>query len=1105
MAMDELNGLVIQQYVIHDLIGQGGMGDVYRGVDTTTERSVAIKVLKAEAIAEQPAHLARFIREGDLLRQLNHPNIVKVLATIEQDGLHYIVMEYVGGGSLRDLLDEQPRLPVKRALAIALELSDALTRAHHLNIVHRDLKPTNVLLAEDGTPRLTDFGIAHLAGTAHVTQEGALIGTPHYLSPEAINQQELDGRADIWAFGVVLFEMLTGQHPFVGDTLTGLVIAILQQATPDLEELRPDTPVALVDLVYRMLEKDRNSRMPSVRLVGAELEAILHGTATGSHVVKTESIPGSDAASRFGTPTPPVKGTTKHNLPMEATPFVGRNDEMAELARLFADDAVRLITILGPGGTGKTRLALEAAAAQLDKFTHGVYFVPLASLCVQCPDDDLVATVADVVGCQFREEDRPGSLRPGNNHERQLLDYLSQRSILLVMDNFEHLLSAAGLVTRILQAAPGVRVLTTSRERLNLQEETLIRIKGMDFPDEGISENVLDYSAVKLFIQSAQRVRPGFALTTDETYAARMGRLMQSTQHDPSGVTFAADELTYVARICRQVRGMPLGILLAAAWVEMLSPEEISREIDQNLDFLETEMRNIPDRHRSIRAVFETSWGQLSEAEHTLFMQLSIFRGGFTREAAQRVTGTGLRVLMSLVNKSLVERTPDGRYEIHNLLRQYAAERFDSSPGARDQMRDRHCGYYTELLYQQTIPIRKGNHQTALIEIENLRTAWGWAIETGNIAAIKKSLPGLAALYDTQTWYQEAKTTMDRAVEVLRMTRPRGEQGITYGQALAFQGATYNQLNMPKEGSALMQQSMAILRRLRARRELAQVQMIAVTSGVFQDIVEERKALKESIEVFRELDMQLDLAQTLGILGMSYYRQNEIHEAQVSFEEAYRVFARNSARIGMAWTQSMLGLVIAAAGDYEKARSYFQESLAMWQTLGRPSGIGGVFTSWGIAAWTHGDYSEAKDMLEEALAVFRESGNVWHTANGLNNLGHPTVELGQYDEALSYYREALELTRGQDIEIFPAVFLEAIIGIANITGKSAIAGGQEQAVAWLTMVCDHPLLTPEIRTIAVRYLADLKAKLRPEDYTAAMERGKRQELEDVIAKLLAEV
>ena len=325
----------------------------------------------------------------------------------------------------------------------------------------------------------------------------------------------------------MLFEMLAGQPPFRGNTFGALALAIVQQPTPDLETLRPDTPVALIDLVYRMLEKDRNSRIPSVRLVGAELEAILQGAS-----LPTQMISESGIKPRFGTRTPPTGSAPRHNLPAETTPFIGRDDELAELAQQFADDNARIITILGPGGVGKTRLALEAAAAQLDNFAHGVYWVPLAPVCALCPEEDLVTTVAEVVGCQFQGENRAESPQMSDVQKQQLLDYLRQKSMLLVMDNFEHVVGAAGLVADILQAAPGVRVLATSRERLNLQGEILVRIQGMDFPEEEALDNALDYSAVQLFLQSARRVRPDFALSADE-YDSTMRASSVSMQSQP--------------------------------------------------------------------------------------------------------------------------------------------------------------------------------------------------------------------------------------------------------------------------------------------------------------------------------------------------------------------------------------------------------------------------------------------------------------------------------------------------------------------------------------------------------------------------------------------
>ncbi|NJN55517.1 MAG: serine/threonine protein kinase, partial [Anaerolineae bacterium] len=220
-----INGRYHISHLHTDLIGQGATGAVYRGVDQQTGEFVAVKHLKPELLAANPLQLDRFAREGELLRQLNHPNIVKVFSAVEEAGQHYIIMEYVQGGSLRDLLDQQPQLPIARVLSIAIDVADALTRTHRLNIIHRDLKPANVLLAQDGTPRLTDFGLAFLDDGANLTQSGALVGTIDYIPPEACQGKTLDRRMDIWAFGVMLFEMLAGQRPFTGNNLYATITA----------------------------------------------------------------------------------------------------------------------------------------------------------------------------------------------------------------------------------------------------------------------------------------------------------------------------------------------------------------------------------------------------------------------------------------------------------------------------------------------------------------------------------------------------------------------------------------------------------------------------------------------------------------------------------------------------------------------------------------------------------------------------------------------------------------------------------------------------------------------------------------------------------------
>jgi len=670
-----------------DLLGRGGMGDVYRATDTQTGEPVAVKALSPGVVARDPDILERFVREGEALRQLNHPNIVRMVAAVEKEGRHYLVMEYVGGGSLQDLLAAQGALPGTRAVEIALDLADALTRAHRLGIIHRDLKPANVLLAEDGTPRLTDFGIAHVADSPRLTETGILVGTVDYLSPEACQGEPLDERTDIWAFGVLLYEILTGQRPFVGETLTAKLTAILTQPVPDLAQLAPSIPDALADLVYRMLEKDRQQRVPSVRLVGAELEAILKGREVPT---PARLAPGE---TRFATPTPPA-GAPRHNLPVQTTPFVGREAELTELGRLLADPGVRLLTILGAGGMGKTRLALEAGAAQLNNFERGVYFVSLAPLDAV---EAIVPTVAEALGFSFYE---------GGEPRQQLLDYLNQKTVLLLMDNFEHLLDGAGLVTEVLETAPDVKVLSTSRARLSVQGEQLFHLSGMDFPDWETPEDALEYSAVKLFLQSARRVQPGFEL--------------------------AAGDLRYVARICRLVQGMPLGILLAAAWLTMLTPAEVAAEIEASLDFLETDLRDVPERQRSMRAIFDHSWNLLTAREQAVMQALSVFRGGFAREAAQQVAGASLRELRSLVDRSLLQRDPAGRYGIHELLRQYAAEKLRKVPAEDAAARDSHCAYYAGFLQGREAQLLGRGQRQALAEIgaeiENVRTAWDWAV-----------------------------------------------------------------------------------------------------------------------------------------------------------------------------------------------------------------------------------------------------------------------------------------------------------------------------------------------------------------------------------------
>src|SRR5918912_3333037 len=354
------------------------------------------------------------------------------------------------------------------------------------------------------------------------------------------------------------------------------------------------------------------------------------------------------------------------NLPVPRTSFVGRAAELEAIDRLLEDPRCRLLTLVGPGGAGKTRLALEAAARRVDRYPHGVHFVPLASV---ASPEFLAPALAESI--QFAVD----GAHSGFSAQDQLLDYLSERSTLLVLDNFEHLVEGAGFLSEVIERAPQVELLTTSRERLNVQSEWVFDVDGLGLAENGNGTA----SAVRLFVERAEQVVPGFAL-------------------DDAGYS-------QVLRICRLVDGMPLGIELAASWASVLSCAEIADEIEGSIDFLATSMRDVPERHRSLRAAIDQSWRLLTDEQRSAFSRLSVFRGSFDRSAAVAVTGADLRLLSELAAKSLLRRPDFGRFELHELLRQYAAEQLRLSPDEEADARERHARHYATMLLERKAPL----------------------------------------------------------------------------------------------------------------------------------------------------------------------------------------------------------------------------------------------------------------------------------------------------------------------------------------------------------------------------------------------------------------
>lgn len=998
-------------YQVLEELGAGGMGTVHRGLDTRSQQIVAIKQLKSEI--SQPEMLERFRREGEALRDLNHPNIVKMLDALEYEGEQYLIIEYVAGGDLSTLL-KNGRFTIRQTLEIALDLADALTRAHRLNIIHRDLKPANILIAADGTPRLTDFGVSHFGKRERVTQTGVAVGTLDYLSPEALNGDSTSAKTDIWAFGVILFEMLAGRRPFKGERISHLITAILNDPLPDLEVLCPDAPDALVDLIYRMLEREPHARIASVRHVGAALEDILHGR-------ELQALSGA----RFGTPTPEVQQYPRHKLPAQITPFVGREHELEELARLINNPEVRLITILAPGGMGKTRLSLEAAERQFEQFASGVCLVELAPL---ADPQNILAATAEAVGYQFQAD--------GREPKQQLLDSLYRKQMLLVMDNFEHLLDGADIVTEILRSAQQVKIIATSRQRLGQPGEILFHLHGIDFPEWETPADALNYAAVKLFMNSARRVRPDFELTTEN--------------------------LDHVARICRLVAGMPLGILLSAAWLAVLTAQEVAQEIQAGLDFLADEAGEMPERQRSIHMVFDYSWQLMATAEQQAFMALSIFRGGFTREAAETVAGANLRILMSLVNKSLLHRdTASGRYSIHELLRQYAHTKLVALPAVHKEYQDRHRAYFALFLEQRWNPLRSAQQHQIIDEIEadfdNIRAAWRIMVAEEQVDEIRKCLLCLWLFLFIGNRHEDGLELFEH-----NLTLTDQDDRVRTGTACNLQAAQawfYIMAGQPAAGRAAALDCL--------------------------------KKLEHMPEHPDRILPNFTLAQ--AALSLAQYDEAE---------QAARENLMIARKTGDEWTVMTslvyFGLVAISRSDYVNGMRYMDECLRLAQKSGDPFAQGAALRQIGGLAHVNQEYKKAVEIYQQALPFLEQSGQFYMMAFTRRSLSWSALQLGDYDEAKIHLRQSLILYQAN------GQVWEMLATLEDIANWFAIQGMKERAEELYMFVHEHTTGSQESRQRIAKKLSRLQTGPDHEHYLKAQERGKSPDLESVVQQLIAE-
>ena len=715
--------------------------------------------------------------------------------------------------------------------------------------------------------------------------------------------------------------------------------------------------------------------------------------------------------------------TVRHNLPVQPTPFIGRLAELTTLNELLVRPNTQLITIVGPGGMGKTRLALAYAeqfvetqpAASLP-FPHGVFFINLAPL---SEAEQIVPALADGLDFQLQGG--------GRSPRQQLLDYLRHKQMLLLFDNFEHLLDGVDLLSDILQAAPEVQLLVTSRERLRLRAEQLYPIKGLTFSDN-TNKAIVETAAGRLFLQAARRNQPDFALHDD-------------------------NDLAYLAHICRLVAGMPLALELAASWVDVLPLAKIAAELQQGLNFLETDLRDMPARQRSIRAVINVSWQKLSAKEQEIFAQFSIFRGGFTRKAAQAITGATSRLLSRLNGKSFLQYDPErDRYQIHELLRQYGAEKLAANPQSDTTIRDHHSLYYCTEVGKRASDLRGPRQQTALAQIEadkdNMRVAWHWAAQQKHWQQIGRAVNALNWFYLLQGRYEEGAQACSQVSGNLDETVFLQESSIAISkllaQTLVWQGNFAWILGNRDTGVAYLQQSLSLLKNQpQYDREAQLVKAHALhILGLFSDYYDAdldvaKEMMEQSLALYQAAGDAWGEAWCLRYLGSTLQRLNFKDTARNYLERSLTSFRIIGDKTEIAMSLYYLCYMAIVEGEYEKAEQLGQESLILNKAIGIPFGKAQSLNILAWAAVLQGQSAQADSYFEEVLRIAHDMGDIFNRFPAI--IGQSCIQLhqGKYAQARTLAQKAFALKRGKNR--YNRYFLSALGEVALALGEYDVA------------------------------------------------------------------
>ncbi len=932
---------LISHYKILKKLGEGGMGVVFRAIDLSLEREVALKFLPRRYNANA-AMKQRFTREARAAAALDHPNICAVFEVGEtDDGRLFIAMPFYMGKTLKEKIFEKS-LTVREMTGYARQIAEGLAHAHQAGIIHRDIKPENIYITDDGQLKILDFGVAKIADS-ELTQKGVLLGTISYMSPEQAAGEAVDTRTDLWSLGLVLYEMLTGRQPFKTEEISTMISTILLREPVPVSQIAENIPPELEKIVSKALKKSKSDRYQNARDLADDLKNLEEIIAGEHHT--------TDKQFNFEKFTPLSAGEVPNNLSAQVTPLIGRGREIVDIKNLLSDENVRLVTLTGIGGTGKTRLSHKIARELLPDFPDGVFFVDLSAI---TKPELVLPEIAQVL--KIKES---GS----EQIENILKHFLVEKKMLLVLDNFEQIVEAAPMVAELLAAAPLLKILVTSRNILQVRGEHEYKVPPLDLPDSKkphTEASLEQYASVSLFVQRAKAAKSDFALT-DENAAT-------------------------IVRICEKLEGLPLAIELAAARIKILSPDDLLGRLENQLKLLTGGAKDLPVRQQTMRNAIRWSFELLDETEKQIFRQLSVFVGGATLDAIETVCDCGddfdvFETVLSLTDKSLLrrkEQTGTARFSMLEVVRQFSAEKLSESEDF-ETTKQNHADYFLNFA-EQIEPHLRGAEQAKSLDVledehGNLRAALEYFLENETEKALRLS-GAIHRLWSVHGHYTEGRNRLQEVLEKGRnASKSSRVKALIPAADLAWSQGDLD------AASRYYEECLDLSREIGDRKKIAQSCNGLGITRLNQNDLNIRPLLEESLAIGRELDDKAIVGVALMGLGEIARLEGNYAEAHSYYEETLSEARKGGDAFNLLYALFNLGSVSCMEGDADTAREQFTESLSIAKDLGSIRAVADCLDGFASLSAMNEEFEKAAKLFGAADALRESVGFEIQTAD----------------------------------------------------------------------------------------------------------------------------